>query len=82
VRGLTKRFHDVGVVAFQDLTFEVADGEVLCILGPSGCGKTTLLRVLDGLLTPDAGEVLIDGQRVTRPSRAMSMVFQQFGLFP
>jgi NitT/TauT family transport system ATP-binding protein len=82
VRGLTKRFPDVGVVAFQDLTFDVTEGEVLCILGPSGCGKTTLLRVLDGLVAPDAGEVLVDGRRVTAPSRAVSMVFQQFGLFP
>jgi NitT/TauT family transport system ATP-binding protein len=82
VRGLTKRFPDVGVVAFQDLTFDVTEGEVLCILGPSGCGKTTLLRVLDGLVSPDAGEVLVDGRRVRAPSRAVSMVFQQFGLFP
>jgi NitT/TauT family transport system ATP-binding protein len=82
VRGLTKRFQDVGVVAFENLTFDVAEGEVLCILGPSGCGKTTLLRALDGLLAADAGEVLIDGRPVTRPSREVAMVFQQFGLFP
>jgi NitT/TauT family transport system ATP-binding protein len=82
VRSLTKRFADVGVTAFERLDFEVYEGEVLCILGPSGCGKTTLLRVLDGLITPDEGEVLIDGRRVTRPSRDVAMVFQQFGLFP
>jgi len=61
VRNLTKRFADVGVVAFEGLNFEVAEHEVLCILGPSGCGKTTLLRVIDGLLPPDSGDVLIDG---------------------
>jgi len=55
---------------------------VLCILGPSGCGKTTLLRVIDGLITPDSGEVLINDRRVTGPSRDVAMVFQQFGLFP
>lgn len=82
VRNLTKRFSDVGVVAFEELHFEVAEHEVLCILGPSGCGKTTLLRVLDGLVTPDNGEVLIDGRRVIGPSQDVAMVFQQFGLFP
>ena len=69
-------------MAFEDLTFEVAAGEVLCVIGPSGCGKTTLLRVLDGLLPADAGEVLIDGRRVTGPSTDIAMVFQHFGLFP
>ena len=82
VRGLTKRFADVGVTAFERLDFEVFDGEVLCILGPSGCGKTTLLRALDGLIAADAGEVVIDGRKVTRPARDVAMVFQQFGLFP
>ena len=82
VRGLTKRFADVGVTAFERLDFEVFDGEVLCILGPSGCGKTTLLRALDGLITADEGDVVIDDRKVTRPARDVAMVFQQFGLFP
>lgn len=82
VRNLTKRFADVGIVAFEGLTFEVAEHEVLCILGPSGCGKTTLLRLIDGLLAADSGEVLIDGRRVASPSPDVAMVFQQFGLFP
>ncbi len=82
VRNLTKRFADVGIVAFEGLNFEVAEHEVLCILGPSGCGKTTLLRVIDGLITPDGGEVLIDGRRMTRPSPDVAMVFQHFNLFP
>jgi ABC-type nitrate/sulfonate/bicarbonate transport system ATPase subunit len=72
----------VGVTAFERLNFEVRECEVLCILGPSGCGKTTLLRALDGLIAFDEGEVLIDGRTVTRPSRDVAMVFQQFGLFP
>jgi NitT/TauT family transport system ATP-binding protein len=60
----------------------VAEHEVLCILGPSGCGKTTLLRVIDGLIAPDRGEVLINSWKVSRPSPDVAMVFQQFGLFP
>lgn len=79
---LTKRFAEVGVVAFQDLDFEVAVHEVLCIVGPSGCGKTTLLRVLDGLIRPDDGRVLIDGRSITGPAPDVAMVFQHFGLFP
>jgi NitT/TauT family transport system ATP-binding protein len=60
----------------------VREHEVLCILGPSGCGKTTLLRVIDGLVASDAGDVAIEGRPVTRPSREVAMVFQHFGLFP
>jgi len=82
VRRLTKRFHTAGVVAFDGLDFDVREHEVLCILGPSGCGKTTLLRVIDGLVASDAGEVTIEGRPVTQPSREVAMVFQHFGLFP
>jgi hypothetical protein len=69
-------------VAFDGLDFDVREHEVLCILGPSGCGKTTLLRVIDGLVASDAGEVTIEGRPVTQPSREVAMVFQHFGLFP
>ncbi len=81
LRNLTKRFSN-GLVAFEGLSLEVVEHEVLCILGPSGCGKTTLLRVLDGLIRPDSGEVLIDGGPVIRPSPDVTMVFRQFHLFP
>lgn len=80
-RNLTKRFSN-GLVAFEGLSLEVVEHEVLCILGPSGCGKTTLLRVLDGLIRPDSGEVLIDGRPVICPSPDVTMVFWQFHLFP
>ncbi len=69
-------------MAFDGLTFDVAEHEVVCILGPSGCGKTTLLRVIDGLVAPDRGEVLIDGRPAGGPSPRIAMVFQHFGLFP
>jgi NitT/TauT family transport system ATP-binding protein len=81
VEGASKRFSN-GVVVFDGLDLEVAEGETLCILGPSGCGKTTLLRAMHGLLSLEAGRVLVGGQPVTRPRRDVAMVFQHFGLFP
>ena len=69
VRGLAKRYGALEV--FRDIDFEVGDREIVAIVGPSGCGKTTLLRCLDGLIPADAGEIIIDQQRVdeSRPGR-------------
>ena len=80
-RELTKRYAD-GLVVFDRLSLEVYEDEFLCVLGPSGCGKTTLLRLIDGLIPPDGGEVRINGERVTGPRPDVAMVFQHFGLFP
>src|SRR3990172_4445915 len=82
IRNLTKRYLEGAVLAFEDLTLEVHENEILCILGPSGCGKTTLLKIIDGLMPADAGEVQIDGARVQGPRPTVAMVFQHFGLFP
>jgi len=72
-----------------DVAVEVADGEVLAVLGPNGAGKSTLLRVLAGLLPPDGGSVVLDGQEtwdgdrhVPAHRRALGMVFQDHLLFP
>ena len=54
-----------GQPILQDISFTVRDGEFLSILGPSGCGKTTLLRILTGLVSPDSGTILKDGQDIT-----------------
>jgi NitT/TauT family transport system ATP-binding protein len=70
------------VSAFEGLSFDVYDNEILCIVGPSGCGKTTLLRCIDGLVPLSAGRILFDGAPVTTPPSRMAMVFQHFGLFP
>jgi NitT/TauT family transport system ATP-binding protein len=82
IQNATKRFDTAGVVAFENLDFDVAAHEVVCILGPSGCGKTTLLRAIDGLTPLTSGVILIDDRVVTGPSRDVAMVFQHFGLFP
>lgn len=82
VKNLNKSFD--GREALEDVSFEVRSGEFLSILGPSGCGKTTLLRILIGLLSPDSGEILLDGQDITKAppdKRGMGIVFQNYALF-
>ncbi len=75
-----------GTRGLHPTSLEVRAGEVLALLGPSGCGKTTLLRLIAGLETPDAGSrILFGGQDVTqRPieTRGVGMVFQHYALFP
>ena len=75
VRGVSKTFHrrrgkvDAPVEALRDVSLQVTAGEFVCLVGPSGCGKTTLLRLMDGLLEPDTGQVIIDGERPATPGR-------------
>jgi NitT/TauT family transport system ATP-binding protein len=80
VQALAKRYGDFEV--FRGIEFEVGEREIVAVVGPSGCGKTTMLRCLDGLLPVDAGEVVVDGQRIDGPIAGVAMVFQHFGLFP
>jgi iron(III) transport system ATP-binding protein len=83
LRGVTKRFGPV--IAVRDVSLDVAEGEFLCFLGPSGCGKTTLLRIVAGLETPDAGRCLlrdVDLGGVPARRRNFGMVFQSYSLFP
>src|SRR5438309_876267 len=67
---------------FRDVNLSVGRREIVALVGPSGCGKTTFLRCLDGLIPMTAGEILLDGRRVTGPLPKAAMVFQHFGLFP
>ncbi|TFG33100.1 ABC transporter ATP-binding protein [Candidatus Thorarchaeota archaeon] len=66
----------------DNISFDIQEGELLSILGPSGCGKTTLLKIIAGLLEPDKGEVLIDGQKVELGHNRVGYIFQQESLFP
>ncbi len=83
LRGLSKVYGDVR--ALKGVSLEVAPGQLLALLGPSGCGKTTLLRLVAGLLEPDAGEIKLSGQNVAHlppEKRDIGMVFQRPTLFP
>lgn len=82
VERVSKSFQTAGMLALADCTLDAREHEILCVIGPSGCGKTTLLRVIDGLLRPDGGRVLIDGAVVRSPRPDVAMVFQHFGLLP
>ncbi|MFQ5962070.1 MAG: ABC transporter ATP-binding protein [Candidatus Methylomirabilales bacterium] len=64
------------------IDIEVRPREILTILGPSGCGKTTLLRLVNGLIAYNSGEIYFKAERVMGPCPEMAMVFQNFGLFP
>jgi spermidine/putrescine transport system ATP-binding protein len=83
LRSVTKRFGEL--VAVDDLSLEIAEGEFFTLLGPSGCGKTTTLRMIAGFEEPTEGRVLIEGSDVvgTPPHRRpTNTVFQSYALFP
>lgn len=87
IRNIRKSFGSNLVL--DDISLDVSQGEVVCVIGASGSGKSTLLRCVNGLETYDAGDITVDGQRVDHVGRQMvairekvAMVFQRFNLFP
>ncbi len=85
IKNLKKSFDGNGVLDGIDLA--MGDGEVVVVVGPSGCGKSTLLRCVNGLETPDSGEILLDGAPISgmdmvQVRRQIGMVFQSYDLFP
>lgn len=70
------------VEALRQVSLDVEEGEFVSIVGASGCGKTTLLRIVDGLIPPSSGRVLLDGRPVSKPGPDRAFVFQHDSLFP
>ncbi len=84
VQGVTKRYtsNRQDVTALEDVSFNVYDGEFVCIVGPSGGGKSTLLNMVAGLDIPDAGHTIFDGDHVRGPGPDRVLVFQDAALLP
>ncbi len=83
VRHVTKKFS--GHLALNDVSLEIGRGELFFLLGPSGCGKTTLLRHIAGFYQPDKGQILFDGEDVSKlppHRRGAAMMFQSYALWP
>jgi putrescine transport system ATP-binding protein len=83
IEHVTKSFGDFKAV--DDVSLNIYQGEIFCLLGASGCGKTTLLRMLGGFETPSSGRILIDGEDMTGVppyERPVNMMFQSYALFP
>ena len=87
VNNLRKSFH--GLEVLKGISTEIKRGDVVCVIGPSGSGKSTFLRCLNMLEKPDSGEIIFNGEDLTKPRtnlnlhrQKMGMVFQQFNLFP
>ena len=76
----SKKTDQLSVLA--DINLTIDDGELVCLLGPSGCGKTTLLRLIAGLDQPTSGEIIANGEKVSKPSGDRAVIFQQYSLFP
>ncbi|MBL1095237.1 ABC transporter ATP-binding protein [Streptomyces coffeae] len=83
---VTKRYAD-GTTAVDDLSFEVAEGELVTLVGPSGCGKTTTMKMVNRLIEPTSGRILVEGGDIAEADpvqlrRRIGYVIQQIGLFP
>ncbi|MGW4386154.1 ABC transporter ATP-binding protein [Streptomyces sp. NPDC004685] len=83
---VTKRYAD-GTTAVDDLSFEVGEGELVTLVGPSGCGKTTTMMMVNRLIEPTSGRILVDGEDISQVDpvelrRRIGYVIQQVGLFP
>lgn len=85
VRNVRKEFIDTKgdtVVALDNVNVDINPGEFICLIGPSGCGKSTFLRLIAGLILPTSGEILLDGEKISKPGHERGLVFQDPTLFP
>ena len=78
-----KSFGEVQII--PDISLDIKDGEFVVFVGPSGCGKSTLLRLIAGLEDTTSGQILLDGEDMTKAPparRGLAMVFQSYALYP
>lgn len=71
-----------GDYILKNINLEIRDGEFTCLLGPSGCGKSSLLGLIAGFVKTSSGQLLMKGQKITRPDINRTLVFQEYALFP
>ena len=87
LEGVGKTYPGTKIAAVEELTLDVHEGEILVLVGPSGCGKSTTLRLINRMIEPSSGRILLDGEDVTKVNpdklrRRIGYVIQQIGLFP
>src|SRR5699024_2562084 len=87
LQGLTMTYPNSTTPAVEDLTMDIARGEITVLVGPSGCGKSTTLRLINRMIEPTAGRIVFDGEDVTTVNpdllrRKIGYVIQKIGLFP
>ena len=84
IHNLSLTYSSVGddIHALDGISFEVARGEAIALIGPSGCGKSTVLKLIAGLIKPDAGEMVLDGEPIIKPRRETALILQDYGLLP
>jgi osmoprotectant transport system ATP-binding protein len=87
IEHVTKRYAETGAVAVDDLSLQIPEGMTVALIGPSGCGKTTTMRMINRLVDPTMGRILVGGEDVTQMDpillrRRIGYVIQQVGLFP
>ncbi len=73
---------DTRLLALDGVNFQIYEGEFLSIVGPSGCGKTTFLSIVDGLLAPTSGRIILEGKEIREPGPDRAVVFQDASLLP